>query len=136
MTSATPSVSGFWGGIYFYPENVSEPVNFDAEFMQAAEMLSGNITETNTIDPDGGVLLASVIDGEITGSEIRFTKRYTNGSEKHDVRYVGTLSQDSNEISGQWSILTFTGTFVMTRDAGKPIETQTRRAHKRVTEPA
>lgn len=122
------NVSGFWGGVYFYPENISEPVNFDTELSQQGYDISGAMTEINTIDPEGGVILASVIDGRLESGRITFIKRYTNGAEKHDVTYQGTVSDDFMEISGQWSILSLSGTFVMSRDSGKTIELPVKRA--------
>lgn len=111
-------LSGFWAGQYFYGDS-RPPVDFDIELTHIASKLSGIITEPNSFEPTGGALLSADITGSLAGSVVKFIKSYKGG---HDVRYVGQLSPEGDVITGDWTIISYGGSFTMRRDLGREAE--------------
>ena len=110
-------VSGFWIGKYIYNGISGVSVEFQAELNQLGAILAGNTTEQNTFDEQARQILIADIFGKVSGSNISFTKTYTNSSKTRDkVIYNGTISSDGNSIEGTWTIASiWKGSFKMTK---------------------
>lgn len=87
------SISGEWFGNYYYA-GTSEPNGFEAVFIESSGAVEGNILD------DGRLGEAQVI-GTYSAPSLSFTKVYRA---TEPVKYVGTLSEDGNMVSGTWSI--------------------------------
>ena len=86
-------ITGTWLGTYWQSGN---PTRFEATFVQANNSLSGRIE-------DDSPLGEAHIEGNVTGRQITFTKRYLSNP-SHTVHYTGTISEDENYVSGQWVV--------------------------------
>lgn len=87
------SISGEWFGNYYYA-GTSEPNGFEAVFIESSGAVEGNILD------DGRLGEARVV-GTYSAPALSFTKIYRATPA---VKYVGTLSDDGNMVSGTWSI--------------------------------
>jgi len=110
-------LSGVWSGTYIYPGSL-DPVSFVAEIRDLGDGLSGVISEPAPLYMGGGEIEA-VINGACIGKSVHFTKIYDELDHfLNPVDYSGTLDEDENEISGDWTIKgELSGGFVMTRSA-------------------
>lgn len=86
-------ITGAWLGTYW---QAGSPTRFEATFVQAQGSLSGRIS-------DDSPLGEAQLQGQLTGRQLSFTKRYFQNS-SYSIDYVGTLSEDGNHISGRWSV--------------------------------
>jgi hypothetical protein len=86
-------LTGSWLGTYW---QANQPTRFEMTLVQAQNSLSGNIL-------DDGHLGEAMVNGEVIGRSVRFTKRYISGS-GHSIQYSGTVSEDETYIQGNWSI--------------------------------
>jgi hypothetical protein len=87
------SISGEWLGIYYY-SGTSQPNGFQAVFIESSGAVEGNIL-------DDGRLGEAQVTGTYAAPSVRFTKIYRATD---PVKYIGTLSDDGNSISGTWQI--------------------------------
>ena len=109
------NLSGFWTGQYWYDHVDEWTVGFLALLSDEAGVLSGEITEPNTIGYSSSELKAW-IRGTCDGQAVTFAKVYDGASDAaHRVDYVGTLSDDSKRIAGHWMIDGEFGGFSMSR---------------------
>ena len=86
-------LTGPWLGSYWQSDG---PTRFEATFVQARNSLSGRIV-------DDSPLGEAQIQGQVTGRQVSFTKRYFKNS-SYIVQYTGTVSEDGNHINGQWRV--------------------------------
>ena len=86
-------LTGPWLGSYWQSDT---PTRFEATFVQARNSLSGRIL-------DDSPLGEAQIQGQVTGRQVSFTKRYFS-TPSHTIQYTGTVSEDGNHINGQWRI--------------------------------
>ena len=86
-------VSGSWLGTYWQS---GHPTRFEATLVQGQTALSGRIL-------DDSYLGEANLQGDITGRCITFTKQYFTSSPT-PIHYSGTVSEDGNYMTGQWSI--------------------------------
>lgn len=109
-------VSGVWYGRYFASSWGVEENSFIAHLEEAGGAVSGTITEPDTTGVED--IRRAFVDGDRTGSQLRFTKQYDPaGALAHSVAYAGTISDDGTEVSGEWRFSGYHGSFVMNREA-------------------
>lgn len=100
-----------WTG-YFHYNDGRQPVPFRMTLRLSGNSFRGKITEPATFGTGASMLSADVV-GTITDGKVVFTKTYDGtGGQTHPVQYYGTLSADSQQMSGGWLIQTLSGTFV------------------------
>ena len=111
------SISGFWAGVYAYPNDPAPAVNFDCELRQSGAAVTGQITESHA----PGQMLVANISGQVAGSSISFIKRYQTAHSDFlwEISYSGIISPKKDEIKGVWRVGARQGTFTMHRDAGE-----------------
>ncbi|MEA5465587.1 hypothetical protein [Leptothoe sp. PORK10 BA2] len=86
-------LTGPWLGSYWDRE---APIRFEATFVQAQNSLIGRIM-------DDSPLGEAQIQGQVTGRQVTFTKKYFNNP-TYTIQYQGTVSEDGDHIHGQWRI--------------------------------
>jgi hypothetical protein len=86
-------LSGMWLGTYWQRDT---PTRFEATLVQGGNALSGSIL-------DSGYLGEAQLSGTVVGRRVQFVKRYL-GQGQAAIDYVGTVSEDGDHITGQWSI--------------------------------
>ena len=118
------SISGFWAGVYAYPNESFPSVKFDCELSQSGSVLSGTLTESHA----PGQMLAAQLSGQISGAKIQFIKSYVNAGNIWQIAYSGQINAEKNHITGMWRVGMRTGTFEMHRDPGTRINAQIERA--------
>ncbi|MEP4053123.1 MAG: hypothetical protein ABJN22_12850 [Litorimonas sp.] len=120
-----PTLSGFWAGVYAYPNDPAPAVNFDCELLQSGSVVTGQITESHA----PGQMLVANINGHLTGFNISFIKTYqtTHSNFLWEIAYDGTVSPKKDEIIGVWRVGGRQGTFNMHRDAGILRESEIRK---------
>lgn len=118
------SISGFWAGTYAYPNDSAPSVNFDCEMQQSGGVIAGQITESHR----PGQMLLAHINGQISGSNISFFKRYKTADSNYrwGISYVGEVSAKKDKITGIWRAGGRQGTFEMHRDAGQLVGAEVR----------
>jgi hypothetical protein len=89
-------LSGTWLGTYWQQDN---PTRFEATLVQGGNTLSGSIL-------DDGYLGEAQLTGTVTGRQVSFVKRYLT-QRLPAIDYIGTVSEDGNHMTGQWSITGF-----------------------------
>jgi len=89
-------LSGMWLGTYWQRET---PTRFETTLVQGGNTLSGSVL-------DDGYLGEAQLSGTVTGRQVRFVKRYIAQSVP-SIDYIGTVSEDGDRITGQWSIAGF-----------------------------
>ena len=89
-------LSGMWLGTYWQRET---PTRFEATLIQGGNALSGSIL-------DDGYLGEARLSGTTVGRQVQFVKRYLAQS-LPPIDYTGTVSEDGDHITGQWSIAGF-----------------------------
>ncbi|WP_108788251.1 hypothetical protein [Erythrobacter sp. Alg231-14] len=117
MSSGCNDISGRWDGTFYYPD-VPEagPVTpFLANLTESGGVLNGTIIEPNEYSP---ATAHSTIAGQRIGSSVTFSKTYHGAGDEYSetVVYSGSLSDDANMITGEWSIDHWCGTFEMVRE--------------------
>ncbi|WP_425229079.1 hypothetical protein [Sphingomonas sp.] len=112
-------LTGRWDGIFSYPR-LLPPNGFAATLAECDGTLTGEVEERSDDAGDPGAAIAALIDGERIGSTVRFTKRYDAANRAHyAVGYAGTLADDGDEITGEWTIPgLWSGSFIMIRTPG------------------
>lgn len=120
------TISGFWAGVYAYPNEPFPPVKFDCELTQSGPVLSGTLTESHA----PGQMLAAQLSGQVSGSKIQFIKSYVNAGNIWQIAYSGQINAEKNHITGMWRVGMRTGAFEMHRDTGKLMDAETERAEE------
>jgi len=112
-------LTGAWHGMYSLPNAVTAPIPFEASLIASESFVGGTITERATEGGRKGSILYATVSGSRAGQHVTFTKTYEPGSEPYtSVSYDGLLSGDGLEISGDWSIGSWRGRFLMIRAGG------------------
>ena len=113
--SAAPlSLTGDWRGYYDYLGGTSLSSSFTARIEDDGTHLSGEKIEPGR--RGGSAPSRALIVGVKDSTTVRFTAFGTPHSVAfNSVDYVGTVSEDSNTISGLWAFQIFDGTFEMHR---------------------
>lgn len=112
------NLTGVWIGRYTYPF-VLPPVDFTATVIDSGVSLTGATHET----AQGSERTASIA-GAREGRSIGFVKTYDGVKTETTlpINYEGTLSTDSTQISGHWTIPGhLSGGFVMVREMRKAV---------------
>lgn len=127
---AETDLTGQWTGVYFYPIDAEinpfdtlPPTPFDAEIVDRAGDLTGDITEPDTMGPEPTVRLKASMTGSHLNGDVAFTKHPASAGEQFNdfevpesIEYLGTLSPDGNSITGHWHVLgDWSGAFRMQR---------------------
>lgn len=116
MSSASKDLTGGWDGTFDYPKGpgAGSATPFLATIKDSGGVIEGTIIEPHLYRP--GRAHASVL-GQRIGTSVHFSKSYEGAGEwyKSAVIYDGTLSDDGEMISGEWSIGPIRGMFEMTR---------------------
>lgn len=123
-------LTGRWTGVYFYPLDAESnpfdtlpPTPFDAEIIDRQGVLTGAITEPDTLAPEPTEVLTARLIGSHLDGEVAFTKHPDSAGAvfgdfdiPHAIEYLGLLSPDANSIAGEWHILgDWSGAFRMQR---------------------
>ncbi|WOD37965.1 hypothetical protein [Nodosilinea sp. E11] len=90
------NVSGMWLGTYWQR---NQPTRFEATLVQGGNGLSGSSL-------DAGYLGEAHLSGTVVGRQVQFTKRYLAPG-MPTIDYTGTVSENGNHLTGQWSIAGF-----------------------------
>jgi len=117
---STASIAGSWRGYYYYNDGRGS-VPFQFQF-QEQNGHCGSSSEKQA-DAQFGTecpVLHAFLDCSTTQLEpnkkIAIEKKYDGcGSQTHGVHYKGTISPDLREISGEWEIVLYGGTFLIRR---------------------
>jgi hypothetical protein len=122
------SLSGYWAGIYKYPDPTWPEVKFDCEIIQTGPNVTGHITEVDIFRPSRNFLMESVLEGQIHKRDFCFTKTYVTKSDHYNepVEYVAKVGLTGNRISGRWHIGQVSGLFSLTRDKVSHARAKTR----------
>ena len=122
------SLSGVWHGLYSYVTNpwIRES-HFVAVWIDSGGFLTGTIHETMNLPHGKAVDTNANVEGSHRDGAVNFIKTYDGtGGHLHSVAYSGVLSDDCNEIEGDWVIQSprrvFRGRFLMVRNR-QPSET-------------
>lgn len=129
MSSDPLDCSGAWDGVFNYARGMP-PNGFRAELVDHAGAISGETYERSDSPHDRGQTVVALLDGRRDGSAVTFTKRYDDLDRAHyQVMYVGRLSPDGDEITGEWDIPgVWSGTFLMVRHDRRGVAEQRERA--------
>lgn len=127
MSGDKGGLSGFWTGVYDYPDGHEQPVPFNAVIRDEGGSLTGEIIEPNTFAQCKDRELFASLSGTRNGNDVHFVKSYEDLPEAgHSIAYSGTLNADRTKIEGQWSTMepgySYAGPFVMNRKSGKKEE--------------
>jgi hypothetical protein len=117
------SLTGIWQGRYTYPSGSS--VDFVATLIDSGGSFSGSTHEQCSFRK--GRTLSATLEGTRAGSAVSFRKTYQDGGLLYaaTVKYDGTLSSDTTEIEGRWTIwMGGSGKFLMVRPARKAAEVE------------
>ncbi len=119
--AGSDSLSGSWTGRFDY-DNVANgtPVSFDAVITQSGSTIRGEIVEPNTFRPEATDTLLAVITGTRSGSNVSFTKVYTDFEDTDHPHYDGQVNATATRITGRWhfpGMSGIKGTFLLARTA-------------------
>lgn len=108
-------VSGVWYGRYFASSAGADENSFIAHLAESAGEVSGTITEPDSTAAED--IRRAFVDGSRLATLLSFTKQYDPaGALAHSVAYVGTVSDDGGEVTGEWRFSGYHGSFVMNRE--------------------
>lgn len=118
MSEEFQSLSGYWNGVYRYPDR-SASVRFNAVLEERAGALSGECVEPNTFaDPSVSELFASIA-GWRDGAQVSFAKQYEDvPGAGYALQYDGLADGGLTRIEGRWRFvggIPWSGPFVMIR---------------------
>jgi hypothetical protein len=124
------NLSGFWTGVYDYPNASREPVPFNAVIEDVRGALGGEIIEPNTFSPARDRELFASLSGTRQGNAVHFIKTYEKVPRGgHSIVYQGTLDATGTRIDGTWQAhARWSGPFVMNRSAGRKAEVEDKAA--------
>ena len=113
-------LTGQWQGQYSYYRNKAA-VPFSATINENGSWLDGLVEEVGTAGEAKGKPIAATLQGRRTGRSVTWLKIYHGNFRLYDsVQYRGEVSEDGQEIEGQWVIHGNSGgRFLMVRQAGK-----------------
>lgn len=105
ISSYRTDISGLWHGWYGYGTG-GFSVPFTAWLQQSENAVTGSTLEPNTFAHGGQTELSAEIEGDIWIGELSFRKIYLPSPGVHDspIFYIGFISDDGSEISGDWRI--------------------------------
>ncbi|WP_299193780.1 hypothetical protein [uncultured Erythrobacter sp.] len=116
MASGNPNMTGQWDGVYYYPDvpEAGPTTPFLATLTEDALVVKGEVIEPNEFHP--GTARATVLGLRI-GRSVHWEKTYHDAGEEYcaTVLYFGTLSEDCDTVTGEWSIEHWGGPFEMVR---------------------
>lgn len=119
MTKDSLDLTGTWDGVFFYQDvpDAGPTTPFLAIINETSGAFSGTVIEPHEF-VEGTI--SATIHGHRQDRKVAFSKDYETEDEDYQatVQYAGTLSEDGDMISGEWSIDHWTGTFEMTRSLG------------------
>lgn len=123
---ASENLSGFWTGVYDYPDGSRQAVAFNVVIEDKDGTLTGEIIEPNTFSPVADRELFAHLAGAREGSAVHFVKTYEKVKRGgHSISYEGTLDASCTRIEGIWRAvgvrLPWSGPFIMNRGSGKKV---------------
>lgn len=108
-------VSGVWYGRYFALSWGSEDNGFIAHLAESDGVVTGTITEPDTLGID--TVRRAYVDGDRSGAQLGFIKQYDpSGTLAHSVAYAGSINDDGTQVTGEWQFSVYHGSFVMNRE--------------------
>ena len=115
MSDDPMNLTGAWFGSFSYLGTGDQDVSFIASLEEVTGLVSGNISEPNTI-ADTTMHLNAIVRGSREGAEVSFTKMYDGESDAaHAVNYAGTVNAEGTRVSGFWQLEEYSGGFEMNR---------------------
>ena len=126
------NISGFWTGVYDYPQAYREPVPFNAVITDSGGALTGESIEPNTFSTAQDKELFAHLSGTRDGSSVMFVKTYEKVPRGgHSIIYQGTLDASGTRIDGTWKASArWSGPFVMNRSSGAKVEQEEKAARE------
>jgi hypothetical protein len=98
-----PRRATHWEGQYFYADRNDPPVPFKMDLEINGNGVRGRISEPATFGDRSSPQLFANLTGILHGRTLSFTKTYDGtGGQTHSVQYSGDISQDGQNIAGQW----------------------------------
>lgn len=117
MGNGGQNLTGKWDGVFSYPDvpEAGPTTPFLASLSDTGGVIKGEIIEPN--EYHSGTAHSTVL-GQRIGNSVHWAKTYHGGGEEYreTVLYFGSVSQDGDTITGEWSIDHWRGPFEMTRD--------------------
>lgn len=115
MSDDPMNLTGAWFGSFSYLGTGQEDVSFIASLEEVAGLISGTMSEPNSIG-DTTMHLNAVVRGSREGAEVSFTKMYDGASDAaHAVNYAGTINAEGTRVTGFWQLEEWSGGFEMNR---------------------
>ncbi|MHA7819671.1 MAG: hypothetical protein ACX930_08515 [Erythrobacter sp.] len=115
---ANQELSGGWDGTFYYPDvpEAGPATPFLARITDRGGALTGTVIEPNEFRE--GTAHATLV-GQRVGRSVHFAKDYHDAGWEYaeTVLYNGTLNEDGDTITGEWSIDHWRGTFEMSRQS-------------------
>jgi len=112
-TPQTFNITGIWSGNWWRSDGGEEDTLI-ATLIQSGGTLNGDMTFTSTTFEYSQ---DTTISGTVEGSEVVFGMAISSNGETVTIEYVGTISEDGNQMSGTYYISTgWTGTWSVTRE--------------------
>jgi WD40 repeat protein len=101
-----------WQGEYGYaPALKLAPVPFTWVLHFKGQAITGREDEVNTFGDKSAPKLFADLAGTISGTSVSIKKTYNGtGGVNHSVQYQGTIGPDGRSMSGNWTIVTTSGT--------------------------
>lgn len=116
MTADRMNLTGAWFGSYSYLGTGDPDVSFIANLEEIAGIVSGSVSEPNSIG-DSSPQLNAMVRGNRDGAEVVFAKTYDGASDAmHRVDYAGTVNEAGTRVAGFWQLEDVSGSFEMTRE--------------------
>lgn len=119
MASNTLDLTGIWDGLYRYKDvpDAAPATPFLATIKETSGAFTGTVLEPHEFDD---LTIGATIHGRRDMCDSQFAKDYETDDEyyRETVQYRGTLSEDGEMITGEWSIGHWAGAFEMTRELG------------------
>lgn len=126
MSEKYESLSGFWTGVYDYPDEIAQmdmpddAVTFNVLIVDIAGHLSGEISEPNTFPDVAGEVVFATLSGERADQDVMFLKTYIDvpEAEHGPIKYEGIADKDLTRIEGTWTTpppYSWSGPFIMNR---------------------
>ena len=101
------AIGGAWQGSYAASQT-SPPSGFALSITQTGTSFTGRADQRDNNNTESNASL----EGSVSGREIKYVKRYTNGG---TAEYKGTVDASGVRASGTWSSGAATGTWVMAK---------------------
>ena len=118
MTEGNLNLTGQWDGVFSYPDvpEAGPTTPFLATLTESAGVLQGGVIEPHEF---GQGTAQSTILGQRIGRSVHWSKTYHGAGDEYCevVLYFGSLNEDGDTITGEWSIDHWRGPFEMTRES-------------------